>query len=83
MLNLYSIMFLPAIFHLLGTIKLLPCGLTSFDVSKTGLSTRCLNRIGEVLLQAPNILAGLATLKINDNGLRGEDFPVSLCVLFL
>ncbi|BFZ13041.1 hypothetical protein BsWGS_16081 [Bradybaena similaris] len=65
-----------AIFHLFGTIKLLPCGLTSFDVSKTGLTTRCLNRIGEVLLQAPNILAGLAILKINDNGLRGDDFPM-------
>ncbi|CAG5130852.1 unnamed protein product, partial [Candidula unifasciata] len=65
-----------AIFHLLGTIKLLPCGLTSFDVSKTGITTRCLNRVGEVFLQAPTVLAGLNSLKINDNGFKGDDFPM-------
>ncbi|RUS81388.1 hypothetical protein EGW08_010826 [Elysia chlorotica] len=62
--------------HLLGALKHLPCGLSSFDMSRTGVSTKCLNKVGEVLAQSPNIMASLSTLKLNDNGLKGEDFPL-------
>lgn len=66
-----------AVNHLLGAIKILPDGLTTFDISKTGVSTKCLNKVGEMLSQSPKIIAGLTTLKLSDNGLKGEDFPVS------
>ncbi|GFN95855.1 leucine-rich repeat-containing protein 16a, partial [Plakobranchus ocellatus] len=62
--------------HLLGALKHLPCGLTTFDMSRTGVSTRCLNKVGEILSQAPNVMASLMTIKINDNGLKGEDLPL-------
>ena len=73
----HVIVFVPGINHLLGALTHLPCGLTSLDMSRTGVSTKCLNKVGEVLAQSPNILASLTTLKLNDNGLKGEDFPVS------
>ncbi|KAK3754087.1 hypothetical protein RRG08_024163 [Elysia crispata] len=62
--------------HLLGSLKHLPCGLSSFDMSRTGVSTKCLNKVGEVLSQSANIMASLCILKLNDNGLKGEDFPL-------
>ncbi|XP_035826873.1 F-actin-uncapping protein LRRC16A [Aplysia californica] len=62
--------------HLFGAIKTLPCGLSHFDLSRTGISSRCLNKVGEVLSQSPNVLASLSTLKLNDNGFKGEDFPM-------
>ncbi|XP_059156102.1 F-actin-uncapping protein LRRC16A-like isoform X2 [Physella acuta] len=65
-----------AVNHLLGAIKILPDGLTSFDISKTGVSTKCLNKVGEMLSQSPKIVAGLKSLKLSDNGLKGEDFPM-------
>ncbi|CAL1543968.1 unnamed protein product [Lymnaea stagnalis] len=64
-----------AIQHLLGAITKLPCGLTYFDISKTGITTKCLNKVAEVLAQSPNVLPTLTTLKLNDNGLKGEEFP--------
>ncbi|KAI8790988.1 leucine-rich repeat-containing protein 16A, partial [Biomphalaria glabrata] len=63
-----------AIYHLLGGISHLTSALTSLDISKTGISTKCLNKVGEMLAQCPRVMVGLTTLKVNENGLKGEDF---------
>lgn len=67
-----------AIYHLLGGISHLTSALTSLDISKTGISTKCLNKVGEMLAQCPRVMVGLTTLKVNENGLKGEDFIVGL-----
>ncbi|KAH9494586.1 F-actin-uncapping protein LRRC16A [Bulinus truncatus] len=62
-----------ALYHLMGALKHLSSGLSYFDISKTGISTKCLNKVGEMLAQSKNITVCLNTLKVNDNGQRGDD----------
>ncbi|XP_050395168.1 F-actin-uncapping protein LRRC16A isoform X3 [Patella vulgata] len=61
------------IIHLVGSLSNLSKGLTSLDLSKTGLTTKCLNRIAESMSQSSTISSTLQTLKLADNSLKAED----------
>ncbi|KAK7492243.1 hypothetical protein BaRGS_00016540, partial [Batillaria attramentaria] len=59
--------------HLFGTLKSLARGLSYLDLSRTGVTTRCLSKMAETLSQSETLLASLQTLKLADNGQKGED----------
>ncbi|KAK6185439.1 hypothetical protein SNE40_007675 [Patella caerulea] len=61
------------IIHLVGSLSNLSKGLTSLDLSKTGLTTKCLNKIAESMSQSSTISSTLQTLKLADNSLKAED----------
>ncbi|XP_025116030.1 F-actin-uncapping protein LRRC16A-like isoform X17 [Pomacea canaliculata] len=59
---------------LMGTLKSLSRGLNYLDLSRTGLTTKCIAKIAETLSQSQTLLTSLRTLKFADNGQKGEDF---------
>lgn len=61
----------------MGTLKSLSRGLNYLDLSRTGLTTKCIAKIAETLSQSQTLLTSLRTLKFADNGQKGEDFSVS------
>ena len=61
----------------MGTLKGLARGLNHLDLSRTGVTTRCLSKMADTLSQSQTLLGSLQTLKLAENGQKGEDMGVS------
>ncbi|XP_041375967.1 F-actin-uncapping protein LRRC16A-like isoform X3 [Gigantopelta aegis] len=61
------------VIHMMGSISNLSKGLVSLDLSKTGLTSKGLNRIAETIAGSENIPLTLSTLILADNGQKGEE----------
>ena len=62
--------------HLMGTLKSLARGLSHLDISRTGVTTRCLSKMADTISQSQTLLASLQTLRVADNGQKGEEMGV-------
>ena len=88
-MTLFTNSFHPGILHLMGTLKSLSRGLNSLDFSHTGVSARCLGKVGETIAQSETLLSSLQTLKLADNSSqKHEDIGVrnpllSMLVFFI
>ena len=66
----------PGVMHLMGTLKSLARGLSHLDLSRTGITSRCVNKVADTISQSQTLLASLQTLKVAENGQKGEDVAV-------
>ncbi|GAB1597646.1 uncharacterized protein LOC115210256 [Argonauta hians] len=64
--------------HFLGFLSKINRGLIYLDLSKSGLTTKGINKLCETMSSSSVIQKSLKTLKIADNPMKGEDMT-SLC----
>ena len=72
---------IPGVTHLMGTLKSLARGLSHLDLSRTGITSRCLNKMADTVSESQILLASLQTLKVAENGQKGEDIAVGASFL--